>query len=398
VHYGLTISPEPIVTAVTARPATLAAGRETMSFLFVQIATDTGVVGTGEACDSYGCSYASVVGRVVEEVFAPLLIGQPVGAVEPHAERLRLHTRRRLGEGWVAAHARSAVELALWDILGRTAGRSVSALLGRVRDEVEVYASSVFLEEGPASFHLELLEPLLAQGVTKVKVRVGPEWRRDLDTLASLRASLDPSVELMVDGSEIFTLPTALDIARRLHDVGVVWFEEPLPQGAHAGIESLAAASPVPLAYGEHLFGVDEAVEALRRGQLQVLQPDASTCGGLTAARAMAVAAAGFGVRVVPHTCAGPVSLAANLHFAATVPAIRLVEYPPSLAEAWSTFGRGLELGPKTIVDGKLPIPDGPGLGVELDEEALARNPYRPPGARVAGTVGGLPDRFVGDR
>jgi len=112
----------------------------------------------------------------------------------------------------------------------------------------------------------------------------------------------------------------------------------------------------------------------------------------------MAVAAAGFGVRVVPHVCAGPVSLAANLHFAATVPAIRLVEYPPSLAEAWSTFGRRLELGPKTIVDGKLPVPDGPGLGIELDEEALARNPYRPPGARVAGTVGGLPDRFVGDR
>ena len=288
-----------------------------------------------------------MVGHVVEEVFAPLLIGQAVGAVEPLAERLRLHTRRRLGEGWIAAHARSAVELALWDVLGQSAGRSVSALLGRVRDEVEVYASSVFLEEGPASFHLELLDPLLAQGVTKVKVRVGPEWRSDLEILASLRASLDPGVELMVDGSEIFTLPTAVEVARRLHELGVMWFEEPLPQGAHAGIEALAAASPVPIAYGEHLFGVDEAIDAMRRGQLQVLQPDASTCGGLTAARAMAAAAAGFGARVVPHVCAGPVSLAANLHLAATVPAIRLVEYPPSLAEAWSTFGRGFELGPE---------------------------------------------------
>ena len=194
----------------------------------------------------------------------------------------------------------------------------MSALLGRVRDEVEVYASSVFLEEGPAAFHLELLDPLLAQGVTKVKVRVGPEWRRDLDTLASLRALLDPGVELMVDGSEIFTLPTAVELARRLHELGVMWFEEPLPQGDHAGIEALAAASPVPIAYGEHLFGVDEAIDAMRRGQLQVLQPDASTCGGLTEARGMAAAAAGFGVRVVPHVCAGPISLAANLHLAAT--------------------------------------------------------------------------------
>ncbi len=95
----------------------------------------------------------------------------------------------------------------------------------------------------------------------------------------------------------------------------------------------------------------------------------------------MAAAAAGFGVRVVPHVCAGPISLAANLHLAATVPAIRLVEYPPTLSEAWSTFGRGIELGPKTIVDGKLAVPDGPGLGVELDEDAVDRNPYRPPGS-----------------
>ena len=110
----------------------------------------------------------------------------------------------------------------------------------------------------------------------------------------------------------------------------------------------------------------------MRRGQLHVLQPDASTCGGLAEARRMADAAAPFGVRVVPHVCAGPISLAANLHLAATVPAIRLIEYPPSLAEAWSTFGAGIELGPNAIVDGKLAVPDGPGLGVELDEDALA--------------------------
>lgn len=397
-HYGLTISPDPTVTSVAAHPVSFATGRDEMSFLFVEVGTDAGVRGWGEACDSYGCSYASVVGTVVEDVFAPLLVGQSVGSVEPLAERLRLFTRRRLGESWVAAHARSAVELALWDVLGRCAGRSVSTILGSTRDEVEVYASSVFLEEGSAAFHAELLAPLLDQGVTKVKVRVGPEWEADLATLAELRALLDPAVQLMVDGSEIFTLPTASVIARRLHDLGVAWFEEPLPQGARAGIEALAAGSPVPLAYGEHLFGLDDAVEAMRRGQLQVLQPDACTCGGLAEARRMAAAAVPFGVRVVPHVCAGPVSLAANLHLAATVPAIRLVEYPPSLAEAWSTFGRDFELGPKAIVDGRLPIPTGPGLGVDVDLDAIERHPYRPPKARVAGTVGGLPDRFVGDR
>ena len=112
----------------------------------------------------------------------------------------------------------------------------------------------------------------------------------------------------------------------------------------------------------------------------------------------MAQAAAPFGVRVVPHVCAGPISLAANLHLAATVPAIRLIEYPPSLASAWATFGDGCNFGPDSIVDGTLDIPSAAGLGIQLNEAAVAAHPYQPPGARVAGTVGGLPDRFVGDR
>lgn len=111
----------------------------------------------------------------------------------------------------------------------------------------------------------------------------------------------------------------------------------------------------------------------------------------------MAQAAVPFGVRVVPHVCAGPVSLAANLHLAATVPAIRLIEYPPSLAGSWAAFG-DQHFGPDAIVDGAMSVPSGPGLGVQLDEASVSTHPYRPPGARVAGTVGGLPDRFVGDR
>ena len=369
-----------------------------MSFFFVRIDTDAGLSGWGEACDSYGCSYASVVATIVDDVLAPLLVGQPLDAVEPLADRMRLFTRRRLGDQWAAVHARSAVELALWDVAGKAAGRSVASMVGKVRDRVEVYASSVFLEEGPAEFHADLLAPLLARGVTKVKVRVGPEWQADLATLTTLRGLLGPGIELMVDGSEIFTLPTARTVAEALHVLDVRWFEEPLPQGARAGIESLARMSPVPIAYGEHLFGADEAIDAMRREQLQVLQPDASTAGGLTEARRMAQAAVPFGVRVVPHVCAGPVSLAANLALAATVPAIRLIEYPPSLALSWATFAPTDPFGPDHLVDGCLAVPATTGLGVTVDPDALAAHPYRPPGARVAGTVGGLPDRFVGDR
>ncbi len=240
-----------------------------------------------------------------------------------------------------------------------------------------------------------------------VKVRVGPDWKADLETLAELRALLAGPVEVMVDGSEIFTLPTALRIAAAMHDLGVAWFEEPLPHGEHDGIEELARRSPVPIAYGEHLFGRHDALDALRRHGAMVLQPDASTCGGILEARRMAQVAAFHGARVVPHVCAGPVSLAANLHVAASVPAIRAIEYPPSLAAAWEALGTGAALGPDTVVDGELAVPAGPGLGVGLAEEVAAAHPYRVPhrltGVRErTGEAGearrGFPDRFVGDR
>ena len=386
------------ITAVTPLAVSHGTDREAMSFLFVRVDTDEGLVGYGEACDSYGCSYASVLATTVTDVLAPLLVGEQLDAVAPLADRMRLFTRRRLGDQWVGPQARSAVEIALWDLLGQARGMPVSSLLGRVRDRVDVYASSVFLEEGPATYHLELLEPMLGRGVRMVKLRTGPDWRADVAVLAEIRRALGDEIELMVDGSETYTLPSALELATALAELGVRWLEEPLPQGERAGIEALVRRSAVPIAYGEHMFGADDAIDAMRRGQLDVLQPDASTAGGISEARRMAQVASSFGVRVVPHICAGPISLAANLHLAASVPAIRAVEYPPTLAGVWETFGLGADLGVEAIVDGSLMVPATPGLGVSVDEQAVSDHPYTPPGARAVGTRAGLPDRFVGDR
>ena len=386
------------IVAVTPLTATFAFERDPLSYCFVRIETDTGLVGYGEACDSYGCTFANVLATVITDALEPLLLGEELDSVDRLAEKLRLSTRRRLGDQCIAPQARSAVEIALWDLAGKAAGRSVSGLLGRVRDTVAVYASSVFLEEGPAEWHLGMLQPLLDRGVRMVKVRIGPEWRPDLDTLTTLRGMLDPAIELMVDGSEIFTLPTAIEVARRFAELGIMWFEEPLPQHERAGIEDLVRHSPVAIAYGEHLYSAIDAMEALQRKQATVLQPDASTAGGISEARRMAANAAYFGARVVPHVCAGPISLAANLHVAASVPVIRVIEYPYTMAPAWDAFGVTNPFSPDTIVDGHIAVPTGAGLGLELDEAVVAAHPYRPPGTRVAGTRGGLPDRFVGDR
>jgi D-galactarolactone cycloisomerase len=162
--------------------------------------------------------------------------------------------------------------------------------------------------------------------------------------------------------------------------------------GARRGIAALARHSPVPIAYGEHIYGVDDALAAIDAGELSVLQPDAATCGGIIEARRMAGAAVASGLRVEPHVAAGPIALAANLHVAASVPAIRAIEYPFPLADAWIALG-GAALTVESIEDGSLAVPDGPGLGVVLDEAAAARHPYVPIPPRP-----GFPDRFMGDR
>ncbi len=385
------------IRSVVPVPITYPFAREPLSYCYVRVETDDGRVGWGEASDSFGCSFAGVVARAVEEVLGPLVCGEALVAVEPLAQRTRLFTRRRLGDRWVAVQARSAIEIALWDLCGQAAGQPVSALLGRMRDRIEVYASHTFLEEGDLDWHLGALEPLLARGVRMVKVRVGPEWRADLALLEALRGRLPAQVELMVDGSEIFTLPTALELADHLHRLGVRWFEEPIPQSARSGIDELGRRSPVPIAYGEHLYGLEDALDALVRGQLSVLQPDAAICGGISEARAIARLGAAFGARVVPHQAAGPVSLAANLHLAASVPGIRAIEYSHVLADGLSV-GTGSPLGIDAIVDGALAVPDAPGLGVGLDEALAEQLPFRSSPTRVAGSRAGLPDRFVGDR
>src|SRR5687768_6064038 len=123
---------------------TLDLDREPMSFFFVRIETGSGLVGYGESCDSYGCSYAGVLATVVDDAFAPLLVGESLGSADLHAERLRLWTRRRLGDQWVATQARSAVEIALWDLQGKASALSVAQLRGQVRTKGPVYASIGF--------------------------------------------------------------------------------------------------------------------------------------------------------------------------------------------------------------------------------------------------------------
>ena len=363
-----------------------------LNLLFVRIETDEGLIGYGEVCDSYGCNYPLSVKAIIDEALSPYVIGEDPLALERLFQKLRGWTRRRLGDQGIGVQAISGIEIALWDLLGKIKGQSVSQLVGRQRDQVPIYASSTVLEEGPPELHLSLLEPFLSRGVQAVKVRLGVDFRRDLKTLREFRSAIGDGIQVMVDGGEHYTVRTALEIAHTLADLGIRFFEEPIPQNNREGIARLVAESPVPIAYGEHLFLSQDFQDCLIHRRADVIQPDAAISGGISECRRIAALAETFGVPVVPHSAAGPLALAANLHLSATLPNLWMLEYTFTFDRAWQAVLKEPILSPDNVRDGQLRLPEGPGLGVEVDEEALARYPYQ-----LRGVVSEMPTWSLGN-
>jgi L-alanine-DL-glutamate epimerase-like enolase superfamily enzyme len=172
-------------------------------------------------------------------------------------------------------------------------------------------------------------------------------------------------------------VPTALEIAKALAGLGALFFEEPVPQHNREGIARLVEQSPVPIAYGEHLFTSHDFQDCLVHRRADVVQPDAALCGGLSEARRVAALAELFGVRVVPHSAAGPLALAANVHLCASAANVMMLEYSFTLDALWKELLREPILSPSALNDGQLAVPDGPGLGLSINEETWSRYPYQ---------------------
>lgn len=365
------------IETVEAIPATLPdVLGEPLHLCVVRVGAE-GLVGWGEICDSYCCTFPTAYVPVVEDVLGPLLIGEDAAAgVEALARRLRTWARRRLGDAGMAIQAISGLELALWDLAGRAQGVPVSALVGRLRDRVPVYQSGKFLDE-PAGVHAELFGEALDRGAAAVKVRASLDPRRDLTVLAELRGLLPAGVEVLVDGNEHFTVPTARRYAAGLADLGAFAFEEPVPQTSPTAIARLVADAAVPIAYGEHLFGAVAFADALAAGWPDIVQPDPAIAGGFAECLRIASLAEGYGAPVLPHSAAGPFALASALHLAAARQNVALVEHPFTLETLWEPLV-GDRLSRRHLVDGCLPVPDGPGWGLEVDEDRLRAAGYRP--------------------
>lgn len=359
--------PPPIVAAVDVA-VTTTREPDPLWFVAVRVTSADGVAGYGEACDCYGCYFPETVRSIVDGLVAPAIIGATISAPDHVITTVRRGLRARGADGPPVVAACSAVEIALHDLVARSAGVPVADLFGRHADIVRLYASNVTLPDGTVDDHLDTLGTPAALGVRDLKVRI-VGGREDIVTLAGLRARMAPGADVMVDANERYDGWEALRVARDLRPIGARWLEEPMPYHQRDGVRRLARRSPIPLAYGEHCHGVGDVIEQEAVAPGSILQVDASACGGIAELRRMAGVAAAHGSWIVPHNAAGPVAFMANLHAAATTPTISMMELPFPLFAAWRRLSPDAEWLIDSIVGGEIAVPGRAGLGVTMPDE-----------------------------
>jgi L-alanine-DL-glutamate epimerase-like enolase superfamily enzyme len=318
------------------------------------------------------------VQALFSETIQWLLLGQDPTHLEELIGRLRRSLFAPLGGRGIVIEALSAVDIALWDIRGKVLGRSVSELIGRTRDSVELYAAGRPSLYEPPEANVEFLTDLLDRGVRAAKVRTGRDFAWDEQMVRRVRELLPPDVEMFVDGKYNYTPSSALRFARVLAEIGVHTFEEPITYHDLDVVRRLAEASPVELAYGEHAFTIHDFRDLFFRGRIEVLEPDVTVCGGITEALKILHFAETHGIRLLPH-CGGltAIGMAANLQFVSTYRDHTYFEYD---ARAHQPLRDELDarapFALDKVRDGRLTIPDGPGLGVEVDETVFSRYPH----------------------
>jgi len=347
---------------VTDRTATL-----------VRIEASDGTVGWGEC-------WGPIAGtrETVDEFLAPKLVGEDPLAVERLHDEL-VDASRAAYMSTIPLPAISGVDIALWDLRGKLLDRSIGDLLGgRRREAVRAYATGhYFKHEADLETQFERIADEAvanaeALGAVKAKIGLrllGYDHEADVGLVERIREAVGPETPLMVDANYAYDTATAREVGRSLETLDVRWFEEPVRPENVDGYAHLREALDVPIAGGEchDLYGFDRLFEV---GGLDVAQPDLCDVGGITAGRRVVERARIADVQVVPHVWGTPVALAASLQLIATLPGDPWLEFDTSSNPLRE------ELGSTSIdasEDGTVPIPPGPGLGIELDRSAIER-------------------------
>jgi D-galactarolactone cycloisomerase len=351
----------------------------------VRIETDNGLVGWGEG-GQYGPP--EPVAAVVDHVFGPRLIGRDPAEPVRIWDELYNHSRD-FGQKGTYVEAISAIDIALWDIAAQAVGMPVWKLLGGAfRNRVKAYATGCYYPEAYGDL-LSILRDLEIEamgyrnaGFDFLKVKIGLlNIKSDAERLRVIRNSVGPDVGLLVDANHAYSAATAIRMGRLMDPLDIRFFEEPVSPEDRDGYRRVRQQNPIPVAGGECEFTRYGFRDLIGGGCVDVAQPDLAVCGGFSAFSQILALANAHGVTVVPHVWGSGIALAAALQAIATIPPIPHTANPvPLLNEPVVEFDRkhnplrdDLLKVRFDLVEGYLTIPDGPGLGVVVDEETLSR-------------------------
>ncbi len=343
--------------------------------VFVMVRTDQGITGYGEASPMNVRANAAFI----NDALAKLVVG------ENALDRARLWDRMffttyKLGVEGAQPEGIAAIDIALWDILGKVTGQSLGALFGGTRrHRVRMYASIGGSAVATPTEMARRAAQAAEAGHTMVKIRT--DWgtaRTDADpahdwaVLSEVRKAIGDKVELAFDVNNGYSVSTAIRMGRRYQDeLKIVQYEEPVAQYDYAGIAQVVEALDVPISAGEHEYTRWQFRDLITQANVDIVQPDLIKCAGITEALNIAALASTFNRVLVPHQTQPAIGTAANLHFTACFAREdHAQEY--DINEKRAILNQ-IIYPPLEQKSGYLTVPDGPGLGIEIDEAALAK-------------------------
>jgi len=352
---------------------TIVVGNPWKNWIFVQLFTDEGITGIGEATG--GLSTKPNEAAVHE--LRSLYIGQDPRNIVAIWDRLY----KSLFLDQNAAMA--GIEMACWDILGKSLNVPVWRLLGgQTRTRIRAYANGWYQGPREAKFFAERAKEIVAKGYTAIKFDPfgdayrflsRSEFRLSMDIISAIRKAVGDSVDLLIEGHDRFSVSTAIEVGHAIAEVQPFWFETPVMSTDVEAMEAVAKAIPVRVVGGERYATKAEFARLLNTHVIDVIQPEILNCGGVMGLTKVAALAEAYDAFIAPHNAQSPFTTVVNSHVGVTVPNFLIQECFDDFLVPWS---REIMSGTVQIVDGYIELPDGPGFGVTLNEDLMANYPY----------------------
>jgi galactonate dehydratase len=352
---------------------TTVVGNPWKNWLFVHLITDEGIVGVGEATG--GLSTKPHEAAVHE--LRPLFIGQNPQNVVALWDRM--------SKGLFLAHnvAMAGIEMACWDILGKTLNVPVWRLLGgQMRGRVRAYANGWYQGPRDPAFFAERAHEVVAMGYTALKLDPfgdayrfisSGELRRSIAIVGAVRAAIGDDVDLLIEGHDRFSVSTAIEVGHALAEFHPFWFETPVMSTEVEAMAEVARVLPFRVVGGERFSNTAEFTRLLQTRVIDVVQPELLRCGGVMGLTKVAAVAEAYEAFIAPHNAQSPFTTVVNTHVAATLPNVLIQECFDDFLVPWS---REIMRGTVRIVDGYIEVPDGPGFGITLDKDEMTKYPY----------------------